>query len=113
MKREQTLKPKPINNLTISFINGNTSLILASQKGHLEVIKYLHKNGANIEAKTDTISKISFINGSTSLNMASFIGHLEVVKYLHKKGANIGAKNNDKFKNIIRKWIYIINVRFN
>ena len=44
---------------------------IASKYGHLEVVKYLVSNGANIHAQNDW-----------ALILASENGHLEVVKYL-------------------------------
>ena len=48
--------------------------MLASLCGHLEVVKHLQENGAEIDAKSN--------DGWTSLMLASQNGHLEVVKYL-------------------------------
>jgi len=63
-------------------INGTTPLCIASEEGHLEVVKYLIGNGANInQAKTK--------NGATPLLTASLNGHLDVVKHLIEKKANI------------------------
>ena len=53
------------------------------ENGHLEVVKYLVENKANIHAKNDY-----------ALRLASGNGHLEVVKYLVENGANIHAKND-------------------
>jgi len=58
---------------------------LASENGHLEVVKYLvEQQGANIRACYDY-----------ALRYASYNGHLEVVKYLYDKGADIHTCNND------------------
>ena len=43
----------------------------ACEEGHLDVVKYLVQNGANIRANDDWV-----------LNIASEHGHLEIVKYL-------------------------------
>ena len=42
--------------------------------GHLEKVKYLVENGADINSK--------YANGSTALMHAAEKGHLEIVKYL-------------------------------
>ena len=69
------------------------ALRLASKYGHLDVVKFLHKEGADIHS-----------NNGYALQLASSNGHLDVVKYLVKNGADIHvindwalqlAKNND------------------
>jgi ankyrin repeat protein len=59
-------------------------LSLASEKGHLEVVKYLFENGADIHAKNDE-----------ALIWASMNGHLEVVKFLVKNGADIHSNEDE------------------
>jgi len=49
--------------------DGLTSLMYVSSLGHLDVVEYLVKQGANIESMNDV--------GITSLTCASFRGHLE------------------------------------
>jgi len=46
-------------------------LCWAAERGHLEVVKYLIENGANIHAADDY-----------ALRWAAYNGHLEIVKYL-------------------------------
>ena len=70
------------------------ALITASFKGHLEVVKYLASQGANIEAQDN--------HNWTALIRASQNGHLEVVQYLASQGADINAKNNDGDTALIR-----------
>ena len=62
-----------------------SSVILpkAAYYGHLEIVKYLVENGADINAKDN--------NGWTSLIHAAYNGHLEVVKYLVENKADINA----------------------
>jgi len=50
----------------------------AANNGHLEVVKYLVLNGADIHARN---------NGA--IEWAAYNGHLEIVKYLVLEGANI------------------------
>ncbi len=59
------------------------TLRLASQNGHLDVVKYLIEKGADIHAWNDA-----------ALRLASQNGHLDVVKYLIEKGADIHAWND-------------------
>ncbi|QTF49398.1 putative ankyrin repeat protein [Acanthamoeba polyphaga mimivirus] len=51
---------------------------MASEEGHLEVVKYLVSLGADIRAHNDY-----------AVRMASMDGHHEVVKYLLSLGAKI------------------------
>ena len=51
-----------------------TSLITASENGHLEIVKDLVENGADVNSKDE--------DGKIALNKASSSGHLEIVKYL-------------------------------
>ncbi len=63
--------------------DNNRALILDSEKGYLDVVKYLVEHDVNIHGSTDG-----------ALRMASLTGHLEVVKYLVEHGANIHAGND-------------------
>ena len=66
--------------------DGSTPLIKVVWHGHLDVVKYLVSQGADVnEAK----------NGWTPLHRAAARGHLDVVKYLVSQGADVNAKNND------------------
>ena len=58
-------------------------LSLASTNGHLKVVKYLVKQGANVRTKDDS-----------ALGLASENGHLEVLKYLVEHGADVRANND-------------------
>ena len=60
--------------------DGATSLFIASQYGHLDVVRELLDNDANIEA--------AYNNGYTPLLQASFMGHIHVVRALLDAGAN-------------------------
>lgn len=62
------------------FVYDSTSLIIASDRGHTEIVKELLKNGANINSKDK--------EGDTALIRASYNGRIEVVKELLKNGAS-------------------------
>lgn len=62
----------------------------ACEKGHLNVVKYLHKLGALISEGDDY-----------ALRLACKEGHLEVVKYLVSQGANVEAKYDDPMKKAV------------
>lgn len=61
-------------------VNLDYPLILAAQEGHLEMIKYLVKEGGNPRAKADQ-----------ALIRAATEGHLDVVAYLLSLGADANA----------------------
>ncbi len=88
---EAACKRGYINLLTHLHHTGDSlpykAVILASKNGHLSVVEYLHKNGANISTLDDI-----------PIRWASENGHLSVVEYLHKNGANISACDNNPIK---------------
>jgi ankyrin repeat protein len=67
-------------------LDGWTSLMSASWKGHKEIVELLLKNGADINAKNS--------DGWTALMSASWKGHKEIVELLLENGADINAKNS-------------------
>lgn len=64
-------------------VNLDYPLILAAQEGHLEMIKYLVKEGGNPRAQADQ-----------ALFRAATEGHLGVVAYLLSLGADVNAGDN-------------------
>ena len=73
----------PVNGSSLSN-GGLTALMIASQYGHLEIVKELLIAGADPNAsRTD--------DGATALMLASLQGYLEVVQELLKAGANPNA----------------------
>ena len=61
----------------------NYPLINASDNGHLDVVKYLVEQGADVRARDNY-----------ALRWAGYNGYLEVVKYLVEHGANVRADND-------------------
>ncbi len=59
---------------------GNTALILAASKGHIEVVKRLLKKDADVDFKNNL--------RCTAFHLASKNGRIEVVKLLIREGAN-------------------------
>ena len=75
-------------------------LILASQKGSIDCVKYILSQPIQIdlEASCDIISEFTTkqITGATSLWAASLGGHVEVVKILIEGGANVNHGTKTK-----------------
>jgi ankyrin repeat protein len=69
-------------------VNGSTPLILASIKGHSEVMELLLSHGANMEATTHA--------NNTPLILACMHGHKEAVRILLNQGASTQPKNLDR-----------------
>ena len=57
----------------------------AARNGHLEIVKYLVENGADMESQNDPTSATG---GEDAVLMAARNGHLAVVQYLVEKGAD-------------------------
>ena len=66
----------------ISFQDKNEALTFASQEGHIDIVKYLVENGADIHARDEL-----------ALREASENGHVEVVKFLLENGADIHGRD--------------------
>ena len=66
---------------------GWAPLAYAAYNGHLEIVDYLLKRGAEINAKTQ--------NGSTALFFAARFGHIEVVKLLLRNKADATVANEN------------------
>ena len=74
-------------------IGGITLLIIASGLGHVEVVKLLLENGADVNTNNDI--------GISALMAASSKGFVKVVKLLLEKGADVNAKNDDNLTALI------------
>lgn len=66
--------------------SGKTPLIIASERGHIQVVAFLLKQGANVNAAAT-------INDFTALMGAVNGEHVDAIKVLLSSGANINAKN--------------------
>ncbi|GMH36789.1 hypothetical protein BSKO_04662 [Bryopsis sp. KO-2023] len=76
---------KGIDPNIVSAGGGSTPLILAAANGHSQIVKFLLKHGADIEAKDDL--------GYTALLEAALWGETEVVKALVKNGAEVDVSS--------------------
>ena len=66
------------------------STSLAAQKGHVDVVKVLIQNGADVNAVEEY--------KETALHTAALNGHVDVAKVLIQNGADVNAVNQeDKF----------------
>jgi ankyrin repeat protein len=77
---------------------GDTALMMASEKGHLEIVKWLIANNADVNAK-DNKDNV----GETALILASEKGHLEIVKLLIANNADVNAKSNGEWTALMNR----------
>ncbi|KAM7345903.1 protein fem-1 homolog B isoform 1-T4 [Cochliomyia hominivorax] len=66
-------------------VYGASALWVAAGLGHLQVVKLLVKNGANVNHNTKA--------QSSPLRAACYAGHLDIVKYLIENGADVNLCN--------------------
>lgn len=81
-----------VNTRFYHIINDLTPLMVASDYGHLEIVRLLVENGAKINKKSDNWDLQN--RKWTALMFASAEGYTDIVKYLHKHGAKINIKND-------------------
>jgi ankyrin repeat protein len=72
--------------------DGDTALMLAAERGHIELMKVLLKNGADVDAE-NLDGDAGDIAKSTPLMRAAYRGHVDVVKELLAHGADANARN--------------------
>ncbi|EAY03188.1 hypothetical protein TVAG_049720 [Trichomonas vaginalis G3] len=70
--------------------NDYTPLILASENGNINTIKYLLKKSANVHAKN--------CYQSTALHRACANGYVEIIDLLYQNGANIEETDDDALR---------------
>lgn len=66
-------------------VSGKTTLMIASDRGYLDIVKTLLAKGAEVNAKSD--------DAKTALMAAAYNGHAEVIKVLLNAGADVNARN--------------------
>ena len=66
---------------------GDTPIIKACRRGHIEVTSFLLEQGANIDARNE--------DGYTALMLACYWEQLEVVDLLLRHGADAGLTSNN------------------
>ena len=77
---------------TASQPRGSSPLVLAAQRGHTDIVKYIVKSYSkilNLEQATSVVIDESVIEGATALWTSATLGKLSIVKYLVEQGADI------------------------
>ncbi len=88
-------------------------LKIASQNGHLNIVKFLIEKGLNVHSEKDAALRYAIrcghyhifdyliskganihVNDDAPLRIAAMYGHYEIVKYLVQRGANIVYEDN-------------------
>lgn len=72
-----------------SINGGPTALMVAAQDGHINIVRFLLRNGADVNA-------MSKGGGATPLIVACTMGHIEIVKMLIEKGANVNLQKEGR-----------------
>ena len=73
--------------LNAAYKNGSTSLHLAANRGHLEILGFLLDKGADVNS--------SDASGSTPLDEAAWKGHVEAARLLLKRGAKVNTRSEE------------------
>jgi ankyrin repeat protein len=75
--------------------SGISALMLASEQGFFQCVKYLCEGGADVELAPSGKTALSMnLSGQTPLFCAAKEGHYDIVKYLLDRGANPNATNH-------------------
>ncbi|CAF1114056.1 unnamed protein product [Rotaria sordida] len=83
-----------INQTKTNDENKSSSLIVAANHGHTQIVNYLIEKNAELESKT-------YIDENTALAVAAIKGHLESVRLLYKSGASSNVENHEKKTRIV------------
>ncbi len=75
--------PKEYYEFFYKHKTNNKRLVEAAKEGHIDITRFMIKNGANIHTRNDY-----------TLIWASRNGHTDTVKFLLENGANIHARND-------------------
>jgi len=67
--------------------DGSTALMVASERGDIEMAQFLMQNGADVSAKN--------IDGYTALMYVAYKGNLEIAELLIKNKADVNARDKD------------------
>ena len=95
--------------LLVTERNKQKGFYLACENGHIEIAKFLHSLGININSYNDVV----FV-------WACRRGHIEMVKWLQTLGVNINSIDDYAFRCVcedghieIAKWLYSLGVNIN
>jgi len=90
--KEQIKSGSSPDSCLVSAHGGETALIAAVKKGHIDIASYLLANGANPNGED--------VNRETALHNACINGNIDVINLLLLKGANVNYPSNvtDHFK---------------
>ena len=84
--------------LSVNSYRQTNAMISASYEGHLELVKYLHQCGAELECRDES--------GDTALIGAVFGGHETVVEFLLSIGADVTLKDAENKWNVVEWALY-------
>ncbi|XP_074640428.1 fibronectin type 3 and ankyrin repeat domains protein 1-like [Tubulanus polymorphus] len=83
---EKVLNTSDVN-IDVNDKSGNSPLMVASQKGYLDVVNALIKRGADVNLQDET--------GKTSLMLACYAGRLNIVEILRENQASYTIKDKN------------------
>ena len=72
-------------------IGSQSAILVAARKGHIDIVKLLLENGADVNAKSS--DSLTWFSGWTPLISACENGHFETAKLLIENGADVNASS--------------------